>query len=108
MPVRRYGKLVRDRIPEIIAAYGLTPVTRTLTGEDYVAALKAKLAEEAGEAAASGTPEALAVELADLLEVIRALAGAMGLSIEELEAIRSERARERGAFVERIFLVETH
>jgi len=50
MPVP-YRKLVRDRIPEIIAAEGRHPVTRILDQADYRQALLDKLAEEAAEAA---------------------------------------------------------
>lgn len=43
-------------------------------------------------------------ELADILEVIYAIAEAKGVTIEELEAIRAKKAEERGAFKERILL----
>jgi predicted house-cleaning noncanonical NTP pyrophosphatase (MazG superfamily) len=75
MPVR-YDKLVRDRIPEIIQAQGQHPVTRILDNASYQEALLAKLAEEtreAQEAAAEDLPD----ELADIVEVIQALATAV-------------------------------
>ena len=43
-------------------------------------------------------------ELADMLEVIYAIAGAKGITVEELEAIRREKAKKRGVFKERILL----
>lgn len=45
-------------------------------------------------------------ELADLLEVIYAAALARGYSIEQLEQIRAAKAEKRGAFQERVFLIE--
>ena len=45
-------------------------------------------------------------ELADLCEVIRAVAAARGSSIGEVEAIRARKARERGGFAERILLID--
>ncbi len=70
-----HHKLVRDQIPGIIAAAGRQPVTLVLDQADYQAALRTKLLEEAREAqeAAGGQ---LASELADVLEVLKALAAA--------------------------------
>ena len=45
-------------------------------------------------------------ELADLLEVIRAVAKARGSSIDEVEAIRRDKAAKRGGFEQKILLVE--
>ena len=43
-------------------------------------------------------------ELADMLEVMYAIAEARGWSVSELEAVRREKAEKRGAFEKRIFL----
>lgn len=40
------GKLVRDKIPEIIEASGATPLTRILETEEYLSCLETKLDEE--------------------------------------------------------------
>ena len=45
-------------------------------------------------------------ELADLMEVIRAVVKARGFSLEELEAIRSQKAAQRGGFEHKIFLMD--
>lgn len=47
-------------------------------------------------------------ELADVLEIIHALAECHGSSIERVEQIRAEKAEKRGGFKEKIFLVEVH
>ena len=100
MPTIRHNKLVRDRIPEIIARDGKTCVTRTLSTVEYIAALDAKLTEELAEYHADGSME----ELADLLEVMMAVAKAHGHDFSEVEAIRRDKAGKRGGFRERIWL----
>jgi predicted house-cleaning noncanonical NTP pyrophosphatase (MazG superfamily) len=97
-----YNKLVRDRIPAIIAAEGRRAEVRVLDAEAYVAALRTKLVEEAEEHRDSGD----VVELADVLEVVYALAAAAGVSAEDLERGRLRKRQERGGFEERLFLVE--
>ena len=44
-----HGKLVRDRIPEIIRSTGRTPEVRVLDGEELREALLSKLEEETCE-----------------------------------------------------------
>jgi len=48
-----YNKLVRDQIPDIIAAAGNQPSTRDLDQASYQRALRSKLLEEAQEAEAA-------------------------------------------------------
>lgn len=45
-------------------------------------------------------------ELADLLEVMRAVVKARGWTIEQLEQVRAEKAIKRGGFEEKILLKE--
>ena len=96
-----YNKLVRDRIPEIIEAGGNTCVTRVLSDETYLQMLDTKLTEELAEYHADGSPE----ELADLLEVIYAAAKARGITAEELDRIRRDKADRRGGFDKKLLLV---
>ena len=99
----KHNKLVRDRIPEIITEHGEKPVTRTLDTEAYRRELRSKLHEEVAEFDASGKVE----ELADVLEVVYALAAVEGFSPSQLEEMRERKRRARGGFEQRIFLVET-
>ena len=99
---KKYNKLVRDRIPEIIEASGNTCITEILSDEDYLRMLDAKLDEELAEYHADQNIE----ELADLIEVIRACAVARGYTIEELEQVRAEKAAKRGGFAKKILLKE--
>ena len=98
-----YHKLVRDGIPRIIEAGGGQPVTRVLDQAGYLAALRAKLVEEAEEAQAAPDGQ-LRSELADVLEVLRALAAAHGVSWADVVAEAARKRDERGGFDERIFL----
>ena len=102
MEIKRYDKLVRDRIPQIIESSGREAVTETVDRETARNYLAQKLREEAEEYFQSRDPE----ELADVLEVVYALAAETGVSRETLEAIRVRKANERGAFRERIVLKE--
>ena len=98
-----YHKLVRDGIPRIIVAGGGQPVTRVLDQAGYLAALRAKLMDESGEAQAAPDGQ-LRSELADVLEVLQALAAAQGLSWEGVVAEAARKRSERGGFDQRIFL----
>ena len=89
-----YNKLVRDRIPEIIEMSGRTCTIEYLSDEDYLHMLETKLDEELAEYHQDQSIE----ELADLLEVLRAVVIARGSSLEELERIRAEKAQKRGGF----------
>ena len=102
MSTIQYNKLVRDRIPAIIEANGKRCVCSILSDEEYLAKLDEKLNEELAEYQESKSME----ELADLLEVIRAVAVARGSSIEEVEAIRRDKDAKRGGFEKKILLTE--
>ena len=99
---KTYNKLVRDRIPEIIEGSGAKCKTKILSDEEYLKMVDAKLDEELAEYHADQNIE----ELADLLELIRAAALARGYTLDELEAVRAEKAKKRGGFNERIFLID--
>ncbi len=96
-----YNKLVRDRIPELIRAQGETPRTRILEQEEYTACLEAKLDEEVLEYHKERNLE----ELADILEVVYALAEDLGHTRQELEAVCDRKQEARGGFRDRIFLI---
>lgn len=102
MSVKKYDKLVRDRIPQIIEESGSGCVTRVLSDEEYLRMLDVKLDEELEEYHRDQNIE----ELADMLEVIYAAAEARGYSLEELERARAEKAEKRGAFRKKIYLQE--
>ncbi|THF70536.1 hypothetical protein E7T06_07480 [Deinococcus sp. Arct2-2] len=91
------GKLVRDGIPAIM---GTSAVARVLDADEYVVALRVKLEEEVSEYLDAHNPE----ELADVLEVLHALAAQHGLTPEQLEALRAAKAQARGGFGGRVWM----
>lgn len=101
-----YQKLVRDKIPEIIKAHGEIPTTRNLSDGEYEVALIDKLAEEQKELANADTTEKMLEELADVQEVVNALADVIA-NRQALEQVRSRKHAERGGFEKRIFLERT-
>lgn len=95
-----YDKLVRDKIPEIIMKSGKTCLVEVLDNDKYVDLLDKKLFEEMLEYHQDKSVE----ELADIVEVIYAIAKSRGLSVEEFEKIRNKKADERGGFDKKILL----
>ncbi|MEK3986569.1 nucleoside triphosphate pyrophosphohydrolase [Paenibacillus sp. FSL K6-3166] len=93
MPV--YEKLVRDGIPNLIASQGKDFKTRILDSKEYITELRKKLKEESEEYFRAVSNEEALEELADMLEVIQALA-----------ELRAEKAERRGGFKEQIFLID--
>lgn len=98
-----YNKLVRDSIPEIMERKGEIPLTRILSDEEYKLELERKLREELEEVmAASGTDRI--EELADMLEVMMALARLEGKNLEDIISACDNKRKKRGAFVKKIYL----
>ena len=101
-----HNKLVRDRIPEIIRNSSNRCETTILSNSEYIEALRNKLVEEAKEAA-TASPEELAQELADVMEVMDALMTATGIEPEKVREIQKEKRSGRGGFDNRIKLLWT-
>ena len=102
MATKIYNKLVRDLIPDIIEESGNECRTRILSDDEYLKMLDAKLDEELSEYHQDQNIE----ELADLLELIQAATIARGYTLEELESVRAEKAKKRGGFEQKIFLID--
>lgn len=100
MHARRFkiGNLVRDKMPERIQNLGGNVTSRFLTPEDHLYHLKSKLKEEAEEVCKATTPKELKEEIADVLEVLHALAKKHGLRFEHIENTRLQKRQERGGF----------
>lgn len=102
----RYGggervKLIRDRIPhQWVAQAGPEPVFRQANEAEFGRLLRAKLYEEVGEYLAEADPG----ELADILEVVYALADAHQLNPTDLEELRSTKRTARGGYHDRMVL----
>lgn len=100
--IKSYNKLVRDKIPQIIRDNGETAITHILDDKTYVDELIKKLGEEYQEFLDNPSVE----ELADIHEVIIALSEVI-TTPNELERVRNEKANDRGAFKQKIFLERT-
>lgn len=96
-----YNKLVRDKIPRLIAEQGERTVFRILDEGEYAACLEQKLDEETAEFHRDRSIE----ELADILEVVFALAERLGGSKEALLEVYQHKHDQRGGFLERVFLI---
>ncbi len=98
-----HGKLVRDRIPEIIHSRGERVSWHIASANEYKEALKTKLAEEVLEYLDSGE----IVELADILEVIHSLTALEQIPREQLQLIQKKKQEKRGGFDQKIMLDTT-
>jgi predicted house-cleaning noncanonical NTP pyrophosphatase (MazG superfamily) len=99
-----HNKLVRDRIPEIIAAEENTCEAVEMDENEYRQALLAKLVEEAQEVAVSKAEDRVK-EIAELHEVLDTIIAAFDLNRDNILATQRIRRDERGGFENRIKLL---
>lgn len=99
----KYNKLVRDKIPEIIAESGQKATFRVLDESEYLSHLEKKLDEEVAEFHESKSIE----ELADIFEVLTELVAVCGASYSAFMQVGNQKRKERGGFSKRICLIET-
>ena len=74
---------------------------RILDDEDYTRCLDKKLDEEVAEFHQAHNAE----ELADILEVVFALAEDLGVGRQKLMQVYQKKHEERGGFADRVFLI---
>ena len=98
-----YNKLVRDNIPEIIKSNGEKPVVSILDDIRYKEELEKKLYEEYKEVIESSGTDRLE-ELADMIEVIKALAKLENKTLDEVIEIANIKRNKRGPFDKKIYL----
>lgn len=98
-----YNKLVRDKIPNIIKEKGETPVVRILDKIEYKNELEKKLYEEYKEVI-EATGDDRVEELADMLEVIRALANLENKNLNEVIVIADKKMKNVVLLKKRFFL----
>ncbi|KZM73411.1 nucleoside triphosphate pyrophosphohydrolase [Nocardia terpenica] len=98
------GKLVRDRIPEIIRANGGTARSCVLDAPAYEIALHDKLLEEVAELRAADDRGDRLGEAADVLEVLVAMAEFYGFTFDDVRRVAADKAMERGGFRGRVWL----
>lgn len=91
-----FDKLVRDKIPQVIKENGEEPTIHLAEGDEYSERLAEKLDEEVTEYLESREVS----ELADVLEVVHAIRKDRGVTVEELQETRTQKAEKRGRFDE--------
>ena len=99
MTVKKYNKLVRDKIPEIIQAQGKQCKVYVAVNEDYEQRLKDKLEEEVQEFLEDPCVE----ELADIEEVLLSIAE---VNRGDISGARIAKNFTRGGFWRRFVLQE--
>ena len=103
---QEHNKLVRDRIPEIISKSGIEYQTITLSEQEYQQALRQKLIEEAQEAATANNAD-LAIEIADLLEVVDALLKSYEIPHHNVLLEQDKKRASKGDFDNKTMLLWT-
>jgi|TARA_R110000824_G_scaffold47905_2_gene135804 predicted house-cleaning noncanonical NTP pyrophosphatase (MazG superfamily) len=99
MTVKKYNKLVRDKIPEIIESQGKQCKVYVAVNEDYQQRLKDKLQEEVKEFLEDPCVE----ELADIEEILLSIAE---INKWDLTGARIAKNITRGGFWRRYVLQE--
>ncbi len=87
-----------------MAAKGGSAVTLILTNQEYRVELVKKLQEEVNEFLEDQCTE----ELADILEVIHALAPIVAGNLANLEQVRLAKLQESGGYDKQMFVIEIH
>ncbi len=101
------GKLVRDRIPEIILQNdGKKAHTRKLSKSEFTQELYRKLQEEISEVIEAKNKEEILSEIADVEEVLSALMEIKGIQKGEVVKVQKKKKKERGGFSDRIYLIQ--
>lgn len=98
-----YQKLVRDKIPLKIKNNNEKAITKILDDMEYKLELEKKLYEEYIEVLNASGEERLE-ELADMLEVMKALANLNGNTLDDIINMAEKKNQKRGAFKEKIYL----
>ncbi len=99
-----YDKIVRDGIVEYLDSIGVDSVSeKSEDNEKIVKALIAKIHEESDEYL-DASPEKKPGELADLLEIIYAIAKRESIDMSLVEDIRQDKLKKRGGYDKGIFL----
>jgi len=99
-----YNKLVRDKIPEIIKSNNGEPFYRELNDEEYWEYLLKKDNEELEEVRSALSFEERKKELADKLEIIRAMAEFNGFTLQDIINEADIKKEKRGGFQKRLLL----
>lgn len=99
----QYHKLVRDKVPDRIAAKGEPYTMHVADDAEYREKLKEKLREEVEEWVSEESLE----EMADVFEVITAILECKGWTIEQIVEKQKAKRETHGGFAKKIILDES-
>jgi predicted house-cleaning noncanonical NTP pyrophosphatase (MazG superfamily) len=101
--MKKYNKLVRDKIPEILEEKRVRFKTHIATKKEYLDKLYEKLIEELEEFKVKPNME----EFADMLEVIDFIGKYYNFNLVDIKNVKKTKKEKKGGFNERIILDET-
>jgi len=101
--MKKYNKIVRDKIPEIIEKKGKQFKTKTVSDKAAIKFLCKKVKEELKEFEDSKYSKE---ELADLMEVVQSISDKLGYDIEEIYELAQKKYTDNGGFEKNIILLE--
>ncbi len=108
---QRYGKLVRDLIPQKLRLDGFVVNEREMDDDEYKRELLYLLIEEAENLRKAGydpnNKEELQSKMADIFELIETIVKEFNLSKGEIETLQAKKRSEEGGFEKKIFLEST-
>ena len=105
--IKKYNKLIRDRILEIIEADGEKPYFRILNKKEYLKEIKKKIIEEARELTKAKNKKEIINEIVDTQELIDVLILELGLTKLNIQKQQKVKNKKRGGFKKRLFLIKT-
>ena len=102
--MQKYDKLVRDHIPDMIRSRDGEPIVRVLNNQEYWEYLLKKDIEELEEVKKAKSLAERKEELADKLELIRAMAEYNGFRLEDIIEEADRKKQRNGGFQKRLLL----
>ena len=105
--IKKYNKLIRDGILEIIKADGKKPYFRILNKKEYLKQIKKKILEETKELIKAKNRKEIINEIVDIQELIDVLISELGLTKLRIQKQQKIKNKKRGRFKKRLFLIKT-
>jgi len=105
--IKKYNKLIRDRILEIIRQAGEKPYWRVLNKKEYINKIKRKVLEEAKELTEARDKKEIINEIVDIQELIDVLVSQLSLKKSIIKRQQKIKNKKRGGFKKRLFLIKT-
>ncbi|MDO8523368.1 MAG: nucleoside triphosphate pyrophosphohydrolase [bacterium] len=102
--MRIFKKLIRDKMPEIMAKEDKMLEVRVLGGDEFKEALRRKIIEEVQELKDAKDDAEAKDKIAYLHEIADALGDAYGFSKKEILELKDKTRALRGGFEKRLFL----